>query len=188
MTQYQFKTTNIKGKQYVEVNERVKAFRILSEYAGYSLQTELLHLDADSCVVRATICNADGQVIAQGMAQEDKSSSMINKTSYVENCETSAVGRALGFLGIGIETSIATADEVGMAIAKQEAPAPAKTYAAPAQASSEEPNVFQQAVAYMKGAKDKAASELAYKQVITKYGEQFSDKQKEALAKFIKKK
>lgn len=186
MSQYQFKTTNIKGKQYVEVNERVKAFRVLSEYAGYSLQTELLHLDADSCVVRATICNADGQVIAQGMAQEDKSSSMINKTSYVENCETSAVGRALGFLGIGIETSIATADEVGMAIAKQDAPA--KTYAAPAQASSEEPNVFQQAVAYMKGAKDKAASELAYKQVITKYGDQFSDKQKEALAKFIKKK
>ena len=186
MSQYQFKTTNIKGKKYVEVNERVKAFRVLSEYAGFSLQTELLHLDSDSCVVRATITNADGQVIAQGMAQEDKSSSMINKTSYVENCETSAVGRALGFLGIGIETSIATADEVGMAIAKQDAPA--KTYAAPAQSSSEELNVFQQAVAYMKGAKDKPSSEPAYKQVITKYGDQFSDKQKEALSKFIKKK
>lgn len=187
MSQYQFKTTNIKGKQYVEVNERVKAFRVLSEYAGYSLQTELLHLDPDSCVVRATITNADGQVIAQGMAQEDKSSSMINKTSYVENCETSAVGRALGFLGIGIETSIATADEVDMAIKKQGAPAPAPAPQAQSY-STDETNVFQQAVAYMKGAKDKPSSELAYKQVITKYGDQFSDKQKEALAKFIKKK
>ena len=39
-------------------------------------------------------------------------SSNINKTSYVENCETSAVGRALAMLGIGIDTSIASANEV----------------------------------------------------------------------------
>ena len=117
---YQFKTTNIKGKQYVEVNQRVIAFRTLSEFKGYGLTTEVLHLDADSCVIQATISDADRRVVAQGMAQEDKSSSRINQTSYVENCETSAVGRALGFLGIGIETSIATADEVDMAIKKQD--------------------------------------------------------------------
>jgi hypothetical protein len=58
--------------------------------------------------------------VAQGTAQEDKSSSRINQTSYVENCETSAVGRALAMLGIGIETSIASSNEVSMAIAKQE--------------------------------------------------------------------
>jgi hypothetical protein len=120
---YQFKTTNIKGKQYVEVNQRVIAFRTLSEYKNFSLETQVLHLDPESCVIQATISNADGNVVAQGMAQEDKSSSRINQTSYVENCETSAVGRALGFLGIGIETSIATADEVGMAIAKEGEPA-----------------------------------------------------------------
>ena len=57
--------------------------------------------------------------MATGIAQEDKSSSYINKTSYVENCETSAWGRALGNLGIGIETSIASSNEVSMAIAKQ---------------------------------------------------------------------
>jgi hypothetical protein len=45
---------------------------------------------------------------------------MINKTSYIENCETSAWGRALGNLGYGIQTSIASAEEVEMAIAKQE--------------------------------------------------------------------
>ena len=37
-----------------------------------------------------------GEVIAQGHAHEVQGSSNINKTSYVENCETSAVGRALG--------------------------------------------------------------------------------------------
>ena len=56
---------------------------------------------------------------ANGFAQEDKSSSYINKTSYVENCETSAWGRALANLGIGIDTSIASSNEVSMAISKQ---------------------------------------------------------------------
>lgn len=120
MSNYKFKTTNIKGKEYVEVNQRVIAFRQLSEYTNFSLETEILSLDSESCVIRAIIKNAEGQTVATGMAQEDKSSSRINQTSYVENCETSAVGRALGFLGIGIETSIATADEVDMAIKKQD--------------------------------------------------------------------
>lgn len=167
MGNYQFKTTNIKGKQYVEVNERVKAFRTLSEYNGFSLTTEILRLDENSCVIQATIVNPEGAIVAQGMAQEDKTSSRINQTSYVENCETSAVGRALGFLGIGIETSIATADEVGMAIKKQE---------------ETSPDIFQNSVDYIKTAKDK---EQAFQMVISKYGSTFSDKQKNALKKFV---
>lgn len=127
MSSYKFKTTNIKGKEYVEVNQRVKALRTIKEFGGYAIHTELLHLDPESCVVRASILNAEGVVVAQGMAQEDKASSRINQTSYVENCETSAVGRALGFLGIGIDTSIATADEVDMAIKKQDMPSPASS-------------------------------------------------------------
>lgn len=119
MSKYQFKTTNIKGKEYVEVNERIKFFRLEEKYNGWSLSTEVVHLDENSCVIRATICNADGMVIATGFAQEDKSSSYINKTSYVENCETSAWGRALANLGIGIDTSIASSNEVAIAIAKQ---------------------------------------------------------------------
>jgi|TARA_R110001592_G_scaffold188507_2_gene433832 hypothetical protein len=119
MSKYQFKTTNIKGKQYVEVNERIKYFRLAEDYKGWSLSTEMINLDESSCVIRATICNADGMVIATGFAQEDKSSSFINKTSYVENCETSAWGRALANLGIGIDTSIASSNEVVIAIAKQ---------------------------------------------------------------------
>jgi hypothetical protein len=59
------------------------------------------------------IRDADGRIRATGHAHEDRTSSMINKTSYVENCETSCpFGRALAALGIGIETSIASANEV----------------------------------------------------------------------------
>lgn len=119
---YKFKTTNIKGKQYVEVNERIKYFRLAEDYKGWGLSTEIVHLDNDSCVIRATITDANGMVKATGFAQEDKSSSYINKTSYVENCETSAWGRALANLGIGIDTSIASSNEVEIAIAKQSAP------------------------------------------------------------------
>lgn len=119
MSNYKFKTTNIKGKEYVEVNERIKYFRLSEDYKGWSLSSEIVHLDADSCVIRAEIRDDQWVLRATGFAQEDKSSSYINKTSYVENCETSAWGRALANLGIGIDTSIASSNEVSMAIAKQ---------------------------------------------------------------------
>lgn len=117
---YNFKTTNIKGKQYVEVNERIKYFRQAPEYKGYSLSSELVHFDNESCIVKAYVMNPEGAVVATGFAQEDRASSYINKTSYIENCETSAWGRCLANLGIGIDTSIASSEEVAMAIAKQE--------------------------------------------------------------------
>ena len=114
------KSVNIKGKNYVMVNERIKYFRTSDEYKGWSLSTEIISLTEDSCVLKAIICDENGVVKATGLAQEDRTSSMINKTSFVENCETSAWGRALGCLGIGVDDSIATAEEVGMAIKKQE--------------------------------------------------------------------
>ncbi len=119
MSRYKFKTTNIKGKAYVEVNERIKYFRESGDYKGWSLSSEIHHLDEGSCVIKAIITDENGMVMASGFAQEDKSSSYINKTSYVENCETSAWGRALAALGIGIDTSIASSNEVAIAIAKQ---------------------------------------------------------------------
>ena len=178
---YQFKTTNIKGKQYVEVNQRVIALRTLSEYKGYSLTTEVLHLDPESCVIQATISDAQGRVVAQGMAQEDKSSSRINQTSYVENCETSAVGRALGFMGIGIDTSIATADEVDMAIKKQDS-APTTTSNTPAVSS--DPDVFKQSIDYLKNTPNDK-KEMSFEMIMSKHGTKFSEKQVEALKKFM---
>lgn len=109
---------NIKGKNYVMVNERIKFFR--EKYQGWSLTSDIVNLTEDTCVIKATICDENGVVKATGYAQEDRTSSMINKTSFVENCETSAWGRALGNLGIGIDDSIASAEEVDMAIKKQE--------------------------------------------------------------------
>jgi hypothetical protein len=172
---HHFKTTNIKGKDYVQVNERIKYFRTAKEYIGWSLTSELISLEAESCVVRSEIRNAEGILVSSGFAQEDRTSSHINKTSYVENCETSAWGRALANLGIGIDTSIASSEEVAMAIAKQDS--------APTAVATPKEDVYKQAVEYIKGAKDK---EQAYVAVLTKYGTQFTDSQKKGLQKFAK--
>jgi hypothetical protein len=171
MSNYQFKTTNIRGKQYVEVNERIKFFRQEEQYKNWGVRTEFPIIDSEQCLCLCTITTPDGQIVAQGHAHEEKSSSNINKTSYVENCETSAVGRALAFLGIGIDTSIASANEVQDAIAKQDA------------TSAPVENIMDKAVTYVKGQQDK---QKAYDSIMKKYGEQLTDKQKEGLKKFVR--
>ena len=79
-------------------------------------------LDGQQCRVQMHNTNGDGEVIAQWSRSRGARRSNINKTSYVENCETSAVGRALAMLGIGIDTSIASANEVEDAIAQAARP------------------------------------------------------------------
>ena len=116
------KTINIKGRQYVEVNERLKYFR--ANFKDYSLTSEITHIDSSMCVVKAEIVSPDGRVVASGHAHEIQSSNYINKTSFVENCETSSWGRCLGNFGIGIDSSVASADEVKMAIDKSNAITP----------------------------------------------------------------
>lgn len=113
------RSIEIRGKQYVPVNERVKEFR--AKYPELRVLTEIVSLDENSVVMKATVVDMEGHALANGFAQEDRNSSNINKTSYVENCETSAVGRALGMYGIGIDASMASADEVANAIDRQEA-------------------------------------------------------------------
>lgn len=116
------KTVNIKGKEYVEVNERLKYFRSEEKYKDYSLESEIIALENGVITIKAIIKDGNGNIKATGLAQEKESSSFINKTSFVENCETSAWGRALGNLGIGIDTSVATADEVNNAMLNQQKP------------------------------------------------------------------
>lgn len=111
------KTTNIKGKEYAEVNQRIKAFRSICP--SYSIETEMLSLIDGVVTFKALIKDEVGKILAVGHAQEKENGSFINKTSYIENCETSAVGRALGMLGIGVDTSLASADEVLNAINNQ---------------------------------------------------------------------
>lgn len=110
-------TTDIKGKEYAEVNQRIKAFRML--YPTGSITTEMLNNENGICVFKATITDGIGCVLATGTAYEKENSTFINKTSYIENCETSAIGRALGIAGFGIDTSVASAEEVQNAMANQ---------------------------------------------------------------------
>jgi hypothetical protein len=115
------KTTDIKGKDYAEVNQRIKAFRMV--YPQGFIHTEMTSNENGVCVFSAEVgyYNEDnvGMVLGTGTAYEKESSSFINKTSYIENCETSAVGRALGMCGFGIDVSVASAEEVQNAINNQ---------------------------------------------------------------------
>jgi len=115
------KSINIKGKNYIPVNERVKEFRSNPAFEGWNIFSEIVSLTDESVVMKATVVDKDGVIRGVGHAQEFRVASNINKTSYVENCETSAWGRALGCIGIGIDESIATADEVTNAIEAQNA-------------------------------------------------------------------
>ena len=110
-------TTPIKGKNYAEVPQRVKAFRMLHPNGG--ITTEIISLENGVAVIKATAFDEAGNILGTGHAYEKEGNGFINKESYIENCETSAVGRALGFVGIGIDTSICSAEELQNAIVNQ---------------------------------------------------------------------
>jgi hypothetical protein len=101
---------NIKGNEYITVNERIKHFR--SNYPGWSIITTIENIHKDAVIFKAQIIDEKGVVRATGHAMERAESSFINKTSHIENCETSAVGRALGVFGIGVDKAFASADEI----------------------------------------------------------------------------
>ena len=116
------KTTDIKGKNYAEVNQRIKAFRMV--YPTGTIETKLVSNENGVCIFKAIVGFIDENnnliILGTGNAYEKEGSSFINKTSYIENCETSAVGRALGMAGFGIDVSIASAEEVQNAIQQQD--------------------------------------------------------------------
>lgn len=111
------KTTDIKGKDYAEVNQRIKAFRMV--YPQGTIQTQMISNENGVCIFQAKVYDNLNRLLGTGTAYEKEDSSFINKTSYIENCETSAVGRALGMCGFGIDVSVASAEEVQNAIQNQ---------------------------------------------------------------------
>lgn len=111
------KKIEVKGKNYTCVAARISAFRELCPVG--TISTEILSLADGVVTMKTTITDENGKILATGMAQEKETSSYINKTSYIENCETSAVGRALGMLGIGSDEQMASAEEVANAINNQ---------------------------------------------------------------------
>jgi hypothetical protein len=154
------KTIDIKGKPYVTVNERLKYFREQDAFKGWRLETTILNADSDICLMKAEILNEEGHVMSTGHAYEEAGSTFINKTSHVENCETSAVGRALGNLGIGIDESVASFDEVATAVTNQ-------------QTKDERPwlnqSTFNEAVKGMNTMSEKSEREEAYNFLDKKY-------------------
>ena len=114
------KSINIKGKEYITVNERLKHFRTSADFKEWSITESIESLTEKEGIFKVVIKNSHGVEMASAHSQEYRDSSYINKTSFVENGFTSALGRALGYLGIGIDTSIASAQEMQNAIHNQE--------------------------------------------------------------------
>lgn len=112
------KATNIKGKDYVDVANRVLGFRKL--FPEGQIITKRLESEPGTAEFYAEIRTSDGRILGTGHAREEKNASAINRVSYVECAETSAIGRALGFGGIGSQSSIASAEEMVGALEAQE--------------------------------------------------------------------
>jgi hypothetical protein len=121
----EMKMLDLKGKDYAMVPERVTAFRKL--YPEGFITTEILSHDGTVVTMQARVgyIREDGSrvILGTGLAQEVKGKGMVNSTSYIENCETSAVGRALGMLGLGINGGgICSAEELANAVIAQKQP------------------------------------------------------------------
>lgn len=105
---------------YVEVNVRIEKF--WNDYPDGRIETDIVRWEGDTVVMNAKVYKdkADNFPAATGHAYEVEGSSYINKTSALENCETSAVGRALAIMGYEIKKSVASKEEVVNAKLQQE--------------------------------------------------------------------
>lgn len=106
----EIQTIQLKNKNYAPVNERIKAFRKV--YPTGSIMTNIESQDENSITMVTTVRDEDDNIIATGRASEKKTQSGINSIRLIENCETSAVGRALGIAGFGVDTSVASAEDM----------------------------------------------------------------------------
>jgi len=107
-------------KDYVEVNVRIEKF--YEKYPNGRIITEILSWENGVVVMKASVYRDMNDEVpsATGHAYEKEGSTFINKTSALENCETSAVGRALAMLGFEIRKSVASREEVANAMLNQE--------------------------------------------------------------------
>ncbi|NBT89015.1 MAG: hypothetical protein EBT51_12075, partial [Flavobacteriaceae bacterium] len=119
----------IRGKEYMEVKDRVMVFR--KNHPEWAIITEIVENNEStgSVIFKAHIEDEEGRIRGTGHAHEfkDDKTSMVNKTSHLENCETSAIGRAMASLGIGVESSYASYDEVMIAKSKEARPTKEQT-------------------------------------------------------------
>jgi hypothetical protein len=161
---------NIHGKEYETVASRLARFR--KDNPSWGVTTKLVHQDEKHIIMRALIIKHDGDdsvLIATGHAEEVRGSTQINRTSALENCESSAIGRALAAAGYDQTNSIASADEVQNAILQQQNPpgaGPNSTLAPPPSTSlSPPPSPPQQASAPTGGGGDKETLTVKFSNV-----------------------
>ena len=121
MQELKDKAISIKGKQYVLVSDRILFFN--ENFPNGSITTELVsEPTSDHIVIKATVLpdSNSPQRIFTGYSQAKIGDGMVNKTAALENAETSAVGRALATMGIGVLDSVASADEMAKAGVKED--------------------------------------------------------------------
>jgi len=87
------------GKKYTQVVHRMEAFRTIFGL-DCGVDTDIMVDDGHRVVVKATITDNNGLIVGSGMAEEIRGQGNVNKTSALENCETSAIGRALASIGL----------------------------------------------------------------------------------------
>ena len=107
------------GREYKCVALRVQEFRAAHPIEdGWALKTRLISADDERVVFRAVVADPTGKDVAVGFAEEKRSNRGINATSALENCETSAIGRALAAAGFA-GSEYASADELVNALSQQ---------------------------------------------------------------------
>jgi len=109
---------DIRGKSYRTVAFRVNEFRTNTDYDGWSINTDIIQQSEVECTMKSIVTDQNGAIRGTGIANEVKGAGNINKTSHIENCETSAIGRALASIGLAGE-EYASADEVVTALVQQ---------------------------------------------------------------------
>lgn len=112
----EIKTMKVGSGDYAKVSERVKAYRKV--YPTGKICTDIEDITENDIRIKATITDEEGNIISTGRATEEKKAKgkmTINLTDMIENCETSAVGRALGFAGFGIDKEIASSEDAAKA-------------------------------------------------------------------------
>ena len=108
-------TVNIKGKKYSTVNERHK--HLLASFPEARFNEEILFHDVDRVIVKVELYIGD-VIYSVGHAEEYRNASFINKTSALENCSSSALGRCLAAFGLS-GSEYASAEELVNALNNQ---------------------------------------------------------------------